>query len=89
MTTRVTVWSENWHERHQPEIAAVYPDGIHGAVAAGIAADERFSVRTGPRTSPARVSPTASWTRPTSSSGGVTRGRRTSMIDARLPSAIG
>jgi trehalose utilization protein len=46
ITTRVTVWSENWHERHQPEIAAVYPDGIHGAVAAGIAGDERFSVRT-------------------------------------------
>lgn len=35
---RVTVWNENFHETHQPEIAAVYPDGIHGAIAQGLAA---------------------------------------------------
>ncbi|GAA3615535.1 ThuA domain-containing protein [Microlunatus ginsengisoli] len=46
MPIRVTVWSENYHERHQPEIAAVYPDGIHGAIAAGLADDGRFEVRT-------------------------------------------
>lgn len=35
-TTRVTVWNENVHETTQPEIAAIYPDGIHGAIAAGL-----------------------------------------------------
>ena len=39
MTTplRVTVWNEGVHETTQPEIAAIYPDGIHGAIAAGLA----------------------------------------------------
>jgi trehalose utilization protein len=38
MTTplRVTVWNEGVHETTQPEIAAIYPDGIHGAIAAGL-----------------------------------------------------
>ena len=31
--TRVTVWNEFRHERQDPEIAAVYPQGIHGAIA--------------------------------------------------------
>ncbi len=30
---RVTVWNEFRHERRGPEIAAVYPDGIHNAIA--------------------------------------------------------
>ena len=30
---RVTVWNEFRHERRSPEIAAVYPDGIHNAIA--------------------------------------------------------
>ena len=34
--TRVTVWSEHRHERSDPEVAAVYPDGIHAAIAAGL-----------------------------------------------------
>ena len=35
MTTsiRVTVWNEDRHERQNREIAAIYPDGIHGAIA--------------------------------------------------------
>jgi trehalose utilization protein len=37
MTIRVTVWNENVHESTQPEVAARYPDGIHGAIAAGLA----------------------------------------------------
>ncbi len=36
MTIRVTVWNENVHETTQPDIAAIYPDGIHGAIAAGL-----------------------------------------------------
>lgn len=30
---RVTVWNEYLHERELPEIAAVYPDGIHAQIA--------------------------------------------------------
>ena len=33
---RVTVWNENIHERLRADIRSVYPDGIHGAIAAGI-----------------------------------------------------
>lgn len=33
---RVTVWNENVHEREQPEIAAIYPEGIHGAIASAL-----------------------------------------------------
>ena len=33
---RVTVWNEGVHETTQPDIAAIYPDGIHGAIAAGL-----------------------------------------------------
>ncbi|MCU1549886.1 MAG: glutamine amidotransferase [Glaciihabitans sp.] len=33
---RVTVWNEGVHEKTDPRIAAVYPDGIHGAIAAGL-----------------------------------------------------
>ena len=34
---RVTVWSEYRHERKDEHIAKVYPDGIHGAIAQGLA----------------------------------------------------
>jgi len=34
--TRVTVWNENVHETTQPEIADIYPEGIHGAIARGL-----------------------------------------------------
>lgn len=30
---RVTVWNEGLHERTKPSIAAIYPEGIHGAIA--------------------------------------------------------
>ncbi|SFR93056.1 Trehalose utilization protein [Microbacterium sp. cf046] len=33
---RITVWNENVHEREQPEIAELYPDGIHGAIINGV-----------------------------------------------------
>jgi trehalose utilization protein len=45
---RVTVWNEGVHETTQPEIAAVYPDGIHGAIATGLREllGEEVAVRT-------------------------------------------
>ena len=31
--TTVTVWNEHVHEREHDEVAEIYPDGIHGAIA--------------------------------------------------------
>ena len=33
---RVTIWNEGLHERARPEMAEIYPDGIHGAIAEGL-----------------------------------------------------
>jgi len=30
---RVTVWNEFLHERQDPDIAGIYSEGIHGAIA--------------------------------------------------------
>lgn len=43
---RVTVWNEYQHERQEPAIAAVYPEGIHGAIAAFLGQETDFTVRT-------------------------------------------
>lgn len=43
--TRVTVWNEYRHERHSPAVAAIYPDGIHEAIARPLRA-AGFAVRT-------------------------------------------
>ena len=34
---QVTIWNEYIHERNDERVAAVYPDGIHAALAAGLA----------------------------------------------------
>ena len=38
MTTpvRVTIWNEYLHELENDEVGTIYPDGIHGAIAAGL-----------------------------------------------------
>lgn len=33
MSIRVTVWSEFRHEKKNPKVAEIYPDGMHGAIA--------------------------------------------------------
>jgi len=43
---RVTVWNEYRHERTSKEIAAIYPDGIHGAIAAYLRSQPGLQVRT-------------------------------------------
>ncbi|WNQ12622.1 ThuA domain-containing protein [Paenibacillus aurantius] len=43
--TRVTVWNEYLHEREDENIAKIYPEGIHTAIAKGIENDD-FTVRT-------------------------------------------
>jgi trehalose utilization protein len=36
MSLRVTVWGENVHERTSAQVAALYPQGMHGAIASAI-----------------------------------------------------
>jgi trehalose utilization protein len=45
MMVKVTVWNEFLHEKVHEEVKAVYPDGIHNALAKGIAAGD-FEVAT-------------------------------------------
>ncbi|HEX7064000.1 MAG TPA: ThuA domain-containing protein [Bacillales bacterium] len=42
---KVTVWNENRHEKQDPEIRKVYPEGIHGAIAEFLK-EADFDVRT-------------------------------------------
>ncbi|WP_330633523.1 ThuA domain-containing protein [Halocatena halophila] len=39
MTVQVTVWNEHVHERENESVRERYPDGIHGAIAAGLRTD--------------------------------------------------
>ena len=36
MNPRVTVWNEFRHEKSDPEVTAIYPDGIHATIAAAL-----------------------------------------------------
>ncbi|MFD1539189.1 ThuA domain-containing protein [Nonomuraea guangzhouensis] len=48
MPVKVTVWSENYHEPREEDVRLRYPDGIHGAIAAGLTErlGDRVQVRT-------------------------------------------
>lgn len=39
MPVRTLIWNENVHERTNPIVQKLYPSGIHGAIAASLAAD--------------------------------------------------
>jgi len=43
---RVTVWNEHRHEKSDPAVAAIYPAGIHGAIAGALAGEPDMMVRT-------------------------------------------
>src|SRR5438094_575661 len=43
---RVTVWGENVHERENPLVAKIYPDGMHHTIADAISEDGDCKVRT-------------------------------------------
>jgi len=43
---RVTVWNEYHHEKRDEEIARIYPEGIHGAIARYLRAQSGMEVRT-------------------------------------------
>ena len=46
MAIRVTVWNEFYHEKTKEAVAAIYPAGIHGAIADFLAAQKDITVRT-------------------------------------------
>ncbi len=43
---RVTVWGENVHERKNPIVREIYPDGMHATIAAAIAEDSECATHT-------------------------------------------
>jgi trehalose utilization protein len=43
---RVTVWNENIHEQHNEAIRAIYPEGMHGAIASFLRKQPDLKVRT-------------------------------------------
>jgi trehalose utilization protein len=43
---RVTVWNEYRHERSNPKVREIYPDGIHGAIAAHLRKSPDLGVTT-------------------------------------------
>jgi trehalose utilization protein len=43
---RVMVWNEYRHEKRSPEIAMIYPEGIHGAIAGFLRTQPDMEVRT-------------------------------------------
>ena len=42
----VTVWNEYMHEKLEPAIGRIYPEGIHGAIAKMLGRDEKYNIRT-------------------------------------------
>ncbi len=43
---RVVVWNEYRHERENPKVAAIYPDGIHGTIAGFLRHEDGLEVST-------------------------------------------
>ena len=46
MSIRALVWGENIHERTNPVVASVYPEGMHRVIATALAEDQRITVET-------------------------------------------
>lgn len=46
MTIRVTVWGEFRHEKKNPKVKEIYPNGMHEAIAEGLRKAGDFTVRT-------------------------------------------
>jgi trehalose utilization protein len=43
---RVIVWNENRHEKKDPRVSRIYPQGIHGAIARFLSENPDFEIRT-------------------------------------------
>ena len=50
--TNVTVWNEGLHEQRNDAVRAIYPQGIHGAIAKLLGAESEFVVRTATLSAP-------------------------------------
>jgi trehalose utilization protein len=50
---RVTVWNEFRHEKSDPAVAAIYPKGIHGAIAGALSSEPDMTARTATLDDPA------------------------------------
>ena len=46
LSINVTIWNEGRHEKLHPNVATIYPNGIHAAISAGLK-DENFAIRCG------------------------------------------
>jgi trehalose utilization protein len=46
MSIRVTVWGEYRHEKKNPKVSAIYPKGMHEAIADGLRKNAELKVRT-------------------------------------------
>ena len=46
MPIRVTIWNEFRHEKKNPKVAKIYPNGMHEAIAAHLRKNKEFEVRT-------------------------------------------
>jgi len=46
LAIKVTIWNEGRHEKLDPNVTAVYPNGIHAAISAGLE-NEGFAIRCG------------------------------------------
>lgn len=42
----VLIWNENRHEKLQPEVRAIYPEGIHGCIGSFLSQNNDINVRT-------------------------------------------
>src|SRR5262245_7292976 len=51
---RVLVWNEFIHERENPDVQAIYPEGIHGAIAKALRTASDFEVATATLADPAQ-----------------------------------
>lgn len=54
---RVTVWNEHIQDREDPQVLAVYPNGLNAAIASAFSGDARFCVRTATMDQPAQGLP--------------------------------
>lgn len=41
----VTIWNEFWHEKQEPAIEAIYPEGIHGAIKQKLGETDDYNIR--------------------------------------------
>jgi len=46
MPIRVTIWNEFRHEKKNPKVAKIYPNGMHEAIASHLRKNKEFEVRT-------------------------------------------